>query len=803
MQSLRDTIEVSLTNAIPERNDSPWILQIYVQDEFSIDSYLDSIEDYPKSSIRASAYTQTYNKIFREHFGDLASASVARHSSTDSSPPVKIRRVRAVLFNRSQKTTNRVFDQLYTELTQVIAQFQASLHNAGLQSQLCDRNHVFAWLVQWFNPKPDLCSGDSRRLAALLTEEDDAPHLLGWELSEQINLSRPRSDESSGTWWFDELPHEIVSVQQLRRVPFIGHFTTERNVGDQQFALFDRFPEGSVLCITICVEPQEGLLDRIARIKRASVGDSAEAQITKEQAIRTEHCVAQGNKLFSVFMAIYLRGNDLPDLYAKQRELHATLLAHGVQPITHKSDRAKLDAYIRCLPMNYDRHLDKTTRRSRLMFSKHVTNLLPVFGRARGTGRPGFTFFNRGMEPLDFDPLNAEDRKKNGHMLILGPTGAGKSALLVYLLQQMMAKHRPRLFIIEAGGSFELLGKHFAENGLSVNRLNLQSDTDVSIPPFRQASRLDERGHQESARDILGEMEIISRVMISGGDSREAERMSRSDQLAVREAIVRAGVEANQSDVLTEDIVFQLRKTALNPALTPNRRDRIDEIANSMALYCSGVAGRLFNRAGNPWPNVDVTIFEMGLLAREGYEDQLTIAYLSLMGHINDLVERHQNDTRATLVVTDEGHIITTHPLLASYVVKITKMWRKWGAWFWIATQNLADFPEASQRMLNMIEWWLCLVLPKEEIEQVSRFRDLSTTQKQLLLNTRKEPGKYVEGVVLSDSLETMFRNVPPAISLALAMTEKHEKAQRRQIMNERGCSEYEAALHVARHLVR
>ena len=47
-------------------------------------------------------------------------------------------------------------------------------------------------------------------------------------------------------------------------------------------------------------------------------------------------------------------------------------------------------------------------------------------------------------------------------MLILGPTGAGKSALLVYLLQQMAAVHRPRMFIIEAGGSFSLLGQHFA-----------------------------------------------------------------------------------------------------------------------------------------------------------------------------------------------------------------------------------------------------------------------------------------------------------------------------------------------------
>jgi hypothetical protein len=31
-------------------------------------------------------------------------------------------------------------------------------------------------------------------------------------------------------------------------------------------------------------------------------------------------------------------------------------------------------------------------------------------------------------------------------------------------------------------------------------------------------------------------------------------------------------------------------------------------------------------------------------------------------------------------VVSIEGHIIITNPLLARYVVKITKMWRKLGA---------------------------------------------------------------------------------------------------------------------------
>ncbi len=51
---------------------------------------------------------------------------------------------------------------------------------------------------------------------------------------------------------------------------------------------------------------------------------------------------------------------------------------------------------------------------------------------------------------------------------------------------------------------------------------------------------------------------------------------------------------------------------------------------------------------------------------------------------------------------------------------------------------------------------------------------------------------------MLSDNLEALFRNVPPPLSLALAMTEKHEKAERAAIMEERGCSELEAVYHMA-----
>ena len=58
--------------------------------------------------------------------------------------------------------------------------------------------------------------------------------------------------------------------------------------------------------------------------------------------------------------------------------------------------------------MAYDPMLDKLRRRSRLVFASHLASLVPFYGRSRGTGHPGMVFFNRGAEPLTFDPLQPD-----------------------------------------------------------------------------------------------------------------------------------------------------------------------------------------------------------------------------------------------------------------------------------------------------------------------------------------------------------------------------------------------------------
>ncbi|WP_404357113.1 conjugative transfer ATPase [Methylotuvimicrobium sp. KM1] len=830
---LRDKLQTVLTS-IAEELDSPWIFQLFLQDEPSLLGVVDEVERYLDPRAQQSELSENYLTILHDHLQTISQTGGAFDDKMVTGGPWRgqRRRIRATLYRRRKPAKNAGTHDYYhlppeEELNDAAAKLTTAFATAGIRLTRLGGKELYDWMFRWFNPRPAVEEGDSEavlRNVAPYPGDDEMP--FGYAYAETLMLGMPHSDADRGIWWFDGMPHKTVTVQGLRKIPDIGLFGAERSSGDHVYAMFDRMPEETILAMTLVVAAQDLVRNHLGLVQHGSVGDYPEAKLAAQDAEKAVMEIAKGNKLLPVQLAVYVRGDDEPDLHRKINKVNSLLLSNGLQPIMERDDLIPLDSYLRNLPMGYQYDHDKReARRSRLIFSKHCANLMPVYGRSTGSGHPGLLFFNRGAEPLMLDPLNPQDRKKNAHALIIGPTGAGKSATLVYMILQMMAVYRPRIFIIEAGNSFGLLGQYLASQGVTTNRVSMLPGADVSLPPFSEALKLldqknldfdlhedndldddpyndfDNEDIEDDNRDLLGEMEIAARIMITGGDVREDNRMTRADRLLIRRAIHEAAKnvkEAGRNQVLTEDVVQALRNLE---GLADRRRERVQDMADGMELFCSGLAGHFFNRPGVRWPDVDFTWVDMGILAREGYEDQLTVAYIGLMNHIHDLVERHQNDARPTIVITDEGHIITTNPLLAPYVIKIVKMWRKLGAWFWIATQNLEDFPDASKKMLNMLEWWFCLVMPKEEVEHIARFRDLRDEEKNMLLAARKSPKHFTEGVVLTDEQAMLFRIVPPPLALALAMTEKDEKANRARIMKQNGCSEIEAVEQVAKEI--
>ncbi len=848
MQDVQANIQTCINHTIPQK-DNPFVLQVYVQDEESLTDFADKFEEYIEKENRDDPLTQHFLNEFKEHIERISNPSgyFTDNAVTGGTWSGKQRIARVFLYRRFEKNVGKNHEDYgvdpESEINEVAAKFMAQMQSTGIKAKRCKSHDLKKWLTRWFNPKADIINGDVDALISLFSNEagDSGELPFGVDLSSQVMFTQPESDAESGTWLFDNMPHRTITIDAVRRKPDIGHLTGERKIGENLYAVFDKFPTGSILSFTVVIQPQDLVENKVIQVLNASKGETAEAMSTERDASRALELMSSGDYLYPTIITVFLRGDDLTDLQFKTNEVNALLLSSGLHPIREKDDLLPINTYIKMLPMNYEPAKDNLEKKSRLIFSSDLAKLLPFYGRSRGTGNPGMIFYNRGAEPLVFDPLNKKDRSKNAFGLVLGPPGSGKSSLMVYLLLLIISIHKARIFIIEKGGSFKLLGDYCRHFGLTVNQVTLHPKHDISLPPFSDAFLMldkeeakenlsktyddeeslnasDESDDNDEERDLLGEMELKARVMITGGDPKEEDQMTRADRLTIRRSIIHAAIAkraliekaelANkplsdrEKQVLTEDVVAALNVLANDETMTLKRRERARDMADAMELYCSGTAGHFFNRPGKAWPEADITILEMGILGNEGYEDQLALAFMGLVNQINAIAERDQYQNRPIFTLGDEAHLITTNMLLAIYLVKIVKMWRKLGAWLWLATQNMEDFPDAAKKLLSMFEWWFAMVCPKEQIEQIARFKDLTDEQKTMLLAAHKEPGSYTEGVVIADKIQALFRNVPPPLALALAMTEKHEKQERYKIMQQNNCSELEAVFEVAKNLV-
>lgn len=832
LEQMRDTVEDALQDSFDEHDENPWVVQFFCQDENNVDAYLDRLRGYIKPHAQGSQLSESWLKETERHLRGIARPEGLFKDTLITDQPWRgqQRRTRMVVYRWIGKSNHDPMPPI-AMLNQTCERVTGALNGAGVVCVRQNGGQVHDWLLRHFNPSPEwVDKGVLYRDAAYFDSRDTPEGAMPVQndFAETLLFTPPVSDPDQGVWWFDNQAHCAIPVEKLRRPPEPGTITGEMKRGEKKInALMDMFPEGTMLCMTIVVQPQDTLENDFNKLSKNAVGENTESGRVRQDVAQVKEYLGNRHKLYRAGITFLLRAGDLTTLNHKRVELTNVLLGAGLQPVRPEFDVAPLNTYLRALPMCFNPETDKKHWYTRLTWVQHLAGLLPVTGRETGTGNPGLSFFNRGGDILTVDPLNKHDRSQNAHMLYFGPTGAGKSATLCATLTQTMAVHRPRLFVAEAGNSFGLLADYFESQGLTVNKVSIKPGSGVSLPPFSFAHKLieelssleldeselrdiDADDDDEDKRDYLGEMEISARMMITGGDQKEEAELKRADRAMIREALLMAAKSAfdEQRQMLPSDLqnaLYAISNDTANEKRNPQRRAKAAEMAEALGMFtqAGSFEAELFNREGSLWPEADVTLIDLGHLAREGYEAQMALTMVSLTNTINNIAERDQYSERDIVFAVDEAHIVTVNPLLAPYMTKIVKMWRKLGAWLWLATQNLKDFPDIAEKMLNMAEWWVCLTMPPEEVNDIARFKALTEEQKAVLLSASKLSGCYTEGVVLSKKLEALFRAVPPSLYLALGMTEKEEKAERRALMQEFGCSELEAARKVAQKLDR
>jgi conjugative transfer ATPase len=816
-------------------SNTPWVIQQFSYADKGLGAIREDIESNMTEEAKGTEFSNKYLDIMTKHYQGIADNPEGIFKDTQVTNTQfrgQYRRCKLVFYRKlSASELKKKNFSAVDELTDVCQRFESELDSAGIESKRDDGEKFFEWLLDWFNPNPEYFDRKADFLKAMkYPNKEDRPY--GYDLAESMIMDDSYNDVKNRCWMFNGEPTRFIRARQIRSAPLPGVFTGELLKGEKGAAncMLDNLPEGAMLAQTMLIQSQSEIEMHVDKMLNKSSGDTNEVVRTQKAIVEIKAGMGGTQHIVKASFGVYVRGKDIGELERVTKETTAILSAAGVIVYPIASDTLANNAFLVHLPMAFEAKNEKKFNYLKHYYMQHIINMSFLFGRSEGSGHAVINFWNRGGSPLSFDFLD-KDRSSNSHMLIGGPTGSGKSVALCYLSSMIMATIRPRLFIFEIGNSFGLLGDYMKSLGLTVTKKQLKPGAGVSLNPFSDSHKIvedsirlkemnavlssDEDEDEDNVisdddqRDVMGEMLMASLLMITGGEEKEFEALNRADRGLVSTAIRDCAFAKHEEGVemITEDLRDQMRKISADDTSTvfdATMRGKALQMAMSIDTYCHDFDGEMFNTRGGSWEDSDVTIIDLATYAKDGYEAQMALTYISLMNHVNAMGEKTQFDDRKIVQMTDEAHIITTNPMLAPFLVKAVKVQRKIGISSILATQNFADFPNAAKKLLNMIDWWMCLCPTKNEVEEISKFKELTNENKRMMTSCRKQKRCYTEGVVLSTSLDEMlFRNIPPSHFLAIAMTEKEEKAERRKLMEKHNITEVQAATMVGVELDR
>jgi type IV secretion/conjugal transfer VirB4 family ATPase len=242
-----------------------------------------------------------------------------------------------------------------------------------------------------------------------------------------------------------------------------------------------------------------------------------------------------------------------------------------------------------------------------------------------------------------------------GHMLIVGPTGAGKSVLLALIALQFRRYAGAQIYVFDKGFSartavLAMGGEHHA----------LGSSGSLAFQPLRG---IDDPAERSWAAEWIGALLAHEKAVVTP-EVKEA----------VWSALTSLATAPAEERTLTGLSVL-LQSNALKSALMPYTLD--------------GPFGRLLDAAENRLALADVQCFETEELMHEAGVVLPVLTYL-----FHRLEDRF--DGRPTLLILDEAWVYLDNPLFAARIREWLKILRKKNVAVVFATQSLADIADSS-----------------------------------------------------------------------------------------------------------
>ncbi len=296
-----------------------------------------------------------------------------------------------------------------------------------------------------------------------------------------------------------------------------------------------------------------------------------------------------------------------------------------------------------------------------------------------------------------------------GHMLVVGPTGAGKSVLLALIALQFRRYPRSQVYLFDKG--FSARAAVLAMGGAH-HALGLGADSGETLA-FQPLRRIDDRGERSWAAEWIAALLAHEKVPVNP-----------EVKDAVWSALGSLASAPPQERTLT-GLTMLLQSNALRTALT--------------AYTLEGPFGRLLDAAEQHLALGRIQCFETEALMGQSGVVAPVLTYL-----FHRLEERF--DGRPTLLVLDEAWVFLDHPLFAARIREWLKTLRKKNVAVLFATQSLADIADSSIAPAIIESCPQRILLPNDRaIEPQSRaaYERFGLNDRQIELVSRATPKRH------------------------------------------------------------
>jgi len=604
---------------------------------------------------------------------------------------------------------------------QKLNRISAMLSGCGLTPTQIDRQLLYRLLYSTWNPDRPIEAKDLESL-----EVDDV----------RDSLILTPAVVGVDSFSLGKFRHKVISLKTIPEVTFASMAEHLKNLPVDSMLLLSMETTESQREIE-ALKIQQKLTYSMVAGSRGITDVESKAKLQEINDLM-ELMVAGNEKIFKVAVQVVLRSDSdehlekmVTDTLKVIRELS------GAEALVETL--AAFPIFCDVVPPNF-----KARERVRRMNSSVLADFLPIYGQWTGHDTPRVLLRNEREGLIGFDPFSPT--LTNYNQVISGGSGSGKSFLTSLIVNQM-GKEKPKVIIIDIGGSYErtcrLLDGQYVPLGLS---------GELSLNPFDRLSN-DNSDFDSKVKFILSLVEIMTKE----DDSRSLGKLEKAE------------LERAIADVLSDEP--DPRLSHLKDKLLAHNDISLSRLGKILQTWCGeSPFGKFVDQKTTIELQKSLVCFDL-----KGLEQTPELQAVALF-IITDMVWREVQKDRTSqkIVVFDECWRLLESPAASEFIASVFRTFRKYKASAIAISQAISDFAKsrvASAILPNSSVKWIL----KQTGGGVAALKeDLKLNQKEidLIANLRSEKGRYSVAFLMSEENRQVVRIEATPLEYWLATTD-------------------------------